>query len=205
MPTYQLKYFNIKGLVEPARWFFALAGQPYKDHRFQEGEWPSVKPTTPCGQAPILVVDGKQIAQSKAVFRYLAKQFGLVGETDMDQARGDMIVDHLEDFTGPLRVIRKEGDPPKKKELMAKFMATLPIYLGNLEKLLKENNDGDGFFVGEKVTWTDVVFVCNTEIHKRFLNPGYLADYPKLEALVQRVEALPAIAEWIKTRPVTDV
>ncbi|ELU08525.1 hypothetical protein CAPTEDRAFT_123538 [Capitella teleta] len=193
MPTYQLKYFNIKGLVEPAWWLFALAGQPYKDHRFQEGEWPSVKPIERIlMKAPILVVDGKQIAQSKAVFRYLAKQFGLVGETDMDQARGDMIVDHLEDCTGPLRVIRKEGDPPKKK-LLKRTMTEMDFSLG---KRLE---------IAPRVTWTDVVFVCNTEIHKRFLNPGYLADYPKLEALVQRVEALPAIAEWIKTRPVTDV
>jgi len=39
----------------------------------------------------------------------------------------------------------------------------LPIYLDNLEKLLKENNDGGGYFVGDDVSngyyANDAVFI----------------------------------------------
>ncbi|ELU08529.1 hypothetical protein CAPTEDRAFT_177145 [Capitella teleta] len=205
MPTYKLMYFNARGLAEAARWLFALAGQPYEDYRFKEGEWDTFKAKTPCGQAPVLVVDGKEIAQSKAIFRYLAKQFGFVGETDLDQARGDMIVDYLDDLRTPLLAVHHEQDETKKKELMDKFKENVPNFLNNLEKLLKENNGGDGFFVGDKLTWTDVAFACNSAILKFFLGAEFLDAYPKLKALIERVESQPAIAEWIQRRPVTNM
>jgi glutathione S-transferase len=34
---------------------------------------------------------------------------------------------------------------------MEKFREELPAYLGNFEKLLLENNEGNGYFVGDKV------------------------------------------------------
>lgn len=204
MPTYKLMYFNIRGLAETARWLFALAGQDYEDYRFKDGEWPTVKPNTPCGQAPILVVDGKQLSQSKAIFRYLGKQFGLIGKCDWDQARGDMIADYVDDVRAPLLAMHRAEDEAKKKELMEKYKENLPTFLCNFEKLLKENKGGDGYFVGDSVTWTDVSFVVNMNILKSAVGDDFLDSYPKLKALVQRVEALPAIAKWIKERPVTD-
>ncbi|ELU08530.1 hypothetical protein CAPTEDRAFT_177148 [Capitella teleta] len=203
METYKLMYFDGYGLGEPARWLFALAGQPYEDYRFQEGEWPSVKPNTPCGQAPILVVDGKQFSQTKAILRYLAKQFGFFAASDWDQARGDMVADYLDDIRKPLPEIYLEKDEAKKKELLDNYMENFPKSLKNLEKILTENQGGDGYFAGDKITWTDVYFVCNINIFTRMLPKTLLEPFPKLKALMERVESLPAIADWIKRRPVT--
>lgn len=52
----------------------------------------------PYGQLPVLEIDGKQVAQSHAVGRYLAKKFNLTGKTDYDAMQCDMHIDSLEDL-----------------------------------------------------------------------------------------------------------
>nr|XP_006825032.1 PREDICTED: glutathione S-transferase-like [Saccoglossus kowalevskii] len=76
-----------------------------------------------------------------------------------------------------------------------------PLLLQGLERVLKENNGGDGYFVGDKVTLADLAFIdtCFPMVEWR---PEVLKDYPKLNALKQRVESRPRIAEWMKKRPV---
>lgn len=51
----------------------------------------------PFGQCPALEVDGKMLAQSNTIARYLARQHGLAGKSDWEQAQADMYVDSLED------------------------------------------------------------------------------------------------------------
>ena len=52
----------------------------------------------PFGKAPFLEVDGKQIHQSAAICRYLAKQLGLNGSSDWEDLEIDAIVDTFTDF-----------------------------------------------------------------------------------------------------------
>lgn len=53
---------------------------------------------TPFGQCPILEVDGKQLVQSHAIARYLARQHGLAGQDDWEQAQADMYTDCINDL-----------------------------------------------------------------------------------------------------------
>ena len=53
---------------------------------------------TPFGKAPVLEVDGKQIHQSAAICRYLAKQLDLNGSNDWEALEIDAIVDTFTDF-----------------------------------------------------------------------------------------------------------
>jgi hypothetical protein len=53
---------------------------------------------TPFGKAPVLEIDGKQLHQSAAISRYLAKKFGLNGSNDCEALEIDMIVDTFADF-----------------------------------------------------------------------------------------------------------
>jgi glutathione S-transferase len=89
MVHYKLIYFNGRGLAEPSRYIFAAAGQDYEDFRFERDEWPKHKPNTPLGQAPVLeITDGShtsQIAQSLAIARYLANEFGLAGKNNIEK------------------------------------------------------------------------------------------------------------------------
>jgi len=72
----------------------AAAGQPYEDYRFERDQWPSIKPTTPLGNVPLLkVTEGSNtyiIAQSVTIGRFLARKFKMLGKTDIEQAEVEM-------------------------------------------------------------------------------------------------------------------
>jgi hypothetical protein len=56
-----------------------------------------MKSNTPFGQLPILEVDGKQISQSCAMARYLARQYKLAGKDALEEAYVDSIADYHKD------------------------------------------------------------------------------------------------------------
>jgi len=209
MPSYKLVYFNARGRAEPCRWLFALAGQEYEDFRFESADWPKYKPDAPFGMAPYLEVDGVKIGQSIAMARYLGTELGFAPESRVDQARGDMIADTIVDFLTPLFALFGEKDEEKKKALMSTYCKEkAPGLLAGFENVLKQNNGGDSFFVGDKVTWVDVYFVTHIDGVESFIKSldGEidLSPYPKIKALLSRVTELPAIQAWIEKRPKTN-
>ena len=67
-----------------------------------------------------------------------------------------------------------------------------------LEKRLKDN--GGQWFAGNSLTWADLhlFFFAGTG---DYIESDVLWKYPALANLVYRIEALPNIANWMKTRP----
>lgn len=205
MSQYKLTYFNGRGRAELARLLFAVAGVQYEDIRIEKDAWPQLKPTTPFGQLPVLEVDGITLAQSNAIARLLARRFNLAGKTELDVAHVDMVVDCLEDTLTPALGFFHEADEARKAELQKKYLESqLPGFLENLEKLLKQNHDGDGYFVGDELTWADLAFLSIVSILKMVGAVDPTSKYPKLDALHKRVEQHPKVAEWLAKRPQTN-
>ncbi|KAK2151769.1 hypothetical protein LSH36_352g03064 [Paralvinella palmiformis] len=80
--------------------------------------------------------------------------------------------------------------------------SSMAAHLGNLEKLLIANEGGDGYFVGEKLTFADLAFFHYTGLIPALT--GVIVSWnhwPKLKMLIDKVATYPAIAEWIENRP----
>ncbi|XP_064617688.1 hematopoietic prostaglandin D synthase-like [Liolophura sinensis] len=203
MPRYKLIYFNARGRGEVARMLFAEAGVDYEDERIERSEWPVLKSKMPYGQLPVLEVDGVQIAQSTAIFRYLAREFGYAGKTSIDQALADMFVCSCDDLVKPLIDIYRCKDEKTKEEMKQNFLdETAPLYLSKFEEALVLNN---GYLVGDSLTWADLVLISTMPWVEKMVPPETLAPFPKIKDHKVRIESLPKIASWIEKRPKTDM
>ncbi len=68
----------------------------------------------PFGQLPVLEYKGQKLAQTKALCRFLGKQFGLYPEDNFEAAQLDMLADRREEILGNIFLALKEPDPVKK-------------------------------------------------------------------------------------------
>ncbi|NXB27798.1 HPGDS synthase, partial [Eulacestoma nigropectus] len=195
MPQYKLTYFNLRGRAEISRYLFAYSGKKYEDHRIEVADWPKIKPTIPFGKLPILEVDGVIIHQSLAMARYLARESGLAGQTPVEQALADAVVDTIDDFMVLFPWAEKNQDV-RQKAFDDILTNKAPELLKDLDTFLGDKK----WLVGNSVTWADFYWdVCSTTLLS--LKPDLADKYPRLLALRERVQALPAIAAWIQKRP----
>ena len=98
MPKYKLTYFDFHGgRGEPIRLAFFMGGISFVDDRVSFADWPARKPGTPFGSVPVLEVDGKEIAQSNTITRYVGKLAGLYPSDPWEAALCDETMDAVED------------------------------------------------------------------------------------------------------------
>jgi len=214
---YKLTYFNVRGLGETIRYILSYGTKgDFEDERVSFDDWNSLKAKTPFGQLPILHINGKhELAQSKAIARYLAKEFGIAGHDHLEQAQADMFVDGLADTY------------PKGQELFAEMRKKLMDKTNYSEEIIKEKGDkwkneaiipfmetcektlvknGTGHLVGSKLTWADIMIAEFIDRMMHVLNDPHMFDqFAKLKTLHKTVHALPGIAEYVEKRPFTPV
>ena len=160
-----------------------------------------MKPTTPLGCLPVLEVDGKRIAGSIPIARYVAEKHGLAGENEFENAQLAGINDILQDIQNHSFKFFFEKDETRKAALKKDFIeSTSPKYLDVLEKHIKANGSPEGWIFGNKVTYIDLRVPRILSIIKKY-NPAVLDKYPAVAALDKKVLALPRIAKWLAERP----
>ncbi|XP_069141209.1 glutathione S-transferase-like [Argopecten irradians] len=210
MPTYTVYYFDARARGETIRMVLAAAGQEFTDKVVEyEKEWPALLPKMPLGLLPVLEMDGKMMPQSRAITRYLAKEFGFAGEGHLDQYWVDTVVDTAADafdeFYEYYKMKESETDAEKKEEHKKAFIG------GGLQKFLKmfqtliENSEGqNGYFVGSNLTIADMA--CH-DILTTFLmiDPDALKDFPKLVLNRQKVEENANLKQYLATRKERDL
>jgi len=220
MPHYKLYYFDIRGLGEPIRLLLNYVGQPYEEERLNLEEWPQHKSSVlehvlyyfsdllgfPYGKLSVFEVDRKILAESVPIMRYLAKQHGLTGKDDFEDAKVDEFAsfhrDVLSDITPYMRAV--VGTAPGDKEALRRdlFLPTLekylPLYVGAL------NSSASGFIAASGLTWVDFL-ICENLRTLANIEQGLLGKYPELEQYIQRVLELPQLKGYISTRKDTVV
>ncbi|CAL2033621.1 hypothetical protein CAEBREN_14956 [Caenorhabditis brenneri] len=207
MPLYKLTYFDARGYAEPARILFKLAGVPFEDKRIthESGEWETLKDKTPFGKIPVLSVDGFDIPQSVAITRYLANKFGYAGKTPEEQAWADAIVDQWKDYMNTfsqLWIAQRAGKPAEEIAKISSEVAmpARDAFFKIIDGLLEKSKSG--FLIGDGLTFADLVIVENAFTMEKH-NLLDTTAHPKIAALREKVYAIPAIKEWVASRPDT--
>ena len=203
MATYKLTYFNVRGRAETIRFIFAQAGVDYEDNRVAGEEWVKFKPTTPYGSLPVLEVDGKMLAGSEGIARFLGERFGLAGSNDFENADIASIIDTAGDLAKKLVAAHFEKDETKKAELQKEMgEVVFPKFMGIFEKLINANGTPEGWVYGSKVTYADLTLYNVFDWVKDV--PNLFDKYPGIQKMRKSVAELPNVAKWIATRPKTD-
>ncbi|XP_066264082.1 glutathione S-transferase 1-like [Branchiostoma lanceolatum] len=124
----------------------------------------------------------------------------MAGQTDLEQARADMIVDGVEDLGTKMNEIFKEKDESKKEEKKKEFAEnTIRPAMVHFEKLASS----DGYFVGNSLTWADVAFYSKMLFLGGEIGDDPLKGHVNLNKVRDNVTSNPGIAKWVKERPET--
>jgi len=204
--TWTLQYFPVPGGPgEIVRVLLALSGTAWTDERVPGTKWGALKPNTKYGQMPVLTSsDGRVLTQSKAIARYLAKGAKVQGEPLYPEDswlayQVDEYVEALEDVRAKFGKTFGIKDPKEKEAARAALFATDgtgEIYEGlkRIEGLVSPG----GCMVGTSTTLADAwLFVLVNQFRAGWLDgvpaDGWMDHLPKLQAVVAKVAAIPAL------------
>jgi glutathione S-transferase len=202
MPKLVLTYFDFDGSRgEVARLVMRVGGIAFEDRRIARNDWSALRDTMPYQALPVLEVDGKVIAQSNTINRYLGKLSGLYPKDDWQAALVDEVMDAVEDITTRIgSTFALEGEA-KKKAREALAAGSIAHFLRQLEARLKAG--GGEWFVENRLTVADLK--CYLLV--RWLKSGVLdhipagivdQNAPLLAKHLERVENFPAIKAYYK-------
>lgn len=201
-PKFELLYFPVRGRGEQIRLMFACAQVPFTDTNVTD--WPASKASMPLGQLPVLreqTAEGETlIPQSGAITRHLARLFDMYGANEQQRTRADYLADAMTDWREKFVPIALAGMFKTDADTIAKYWNDLPATLSLFEKQLGQSSaPAAGWFVGEKVTFADVLAFEVLDGHLG-LRPESLNDYPGLKAFTARFAALPGVAAYLAAR-----
>ena len=155
MPQLRLCYFDFDyGRAEPARIALSIADLPFEDDRIPYNDWLHRKDEMPFGAIPVLYVDGRPLAQSDAINRYVGKLAGLYPEDPWQAAMCDEVMGVVEDSFH--QITHSFGLPEPETKARRALMDTeiLPRYMKRLGQILEEN--GREFFADNRLTVGDL-------------------------------------------------
>uniref|UniRef100_A0A1I7TS17 glutathione transferase n=1 Tax=Caenorhabditis tropicalis TaxID=1561998 RepID=A0A1I7TS17_9PELO len=204
MVPYKLIYFQSRGNGEIARQVFVYSGEEFEDKRITKEEWASMKNDTPFGQVPVLEVDGKQLAQSISIVRFLAKRFGIAGKTSWEEAEIDSLSDQFKDYRMEARPFFRvkmgfvDGDIQKLHDEI--FIPALNKMYSIFTKFLKKS--GNGYLIGDELTWIDLA-VAQHSADLLEADGSVLDEFPEMKEHQKRIHESLRIKKWIEERPKT--
>ncbi len=194
----KLTYFDAPASRgEECRLALHLSGVDFEDVRLKPTDWATHKPTTPYHALPTFELPGHPVlAQTNAILVLIGRKWGLHPKDDLEAARHEMVMHHVEDLRTEIGRTLRMNDDDKKRTRQAIAETTLPTWAANLEKQL-----GAGpFFAGDKVHVVDLKLFMMT----RWLASGKLdhipADiitkYPKVMRVHDSVRDHAGVKAW---------
>jgi len=214
--TYKLRYFDAMGVSENIRFMFAIADVPYEDFRYPfkfvvPGDFSTIEMPEfyadrasglldpNMGRLPILEVDGVPIGQSKSIERYLAKEFGFMGTSDIEAAQIDSVCEHVRDIKERFgKVQATQGDDEKAAAIDKWYAEELATWCDKLEKSLGEGP----FAVGAQFSIADLsIWLMLTDMQAKGDAMAAYQDCPKVQVICEKVGGMPGVKAWLDKRP----
>lgn len=193
--------------AECVRLCLHLGKVPFQDARMDwDGLESSGKLTF--GTFPVLEVDGKVLSQTQAIASYCGKLSGHYPSDPWLAAKVDEFLNGLTDVTELITATMQERNPQRKVQWRQALVAPngrMTQFLRGLERLLFENGS-NGFCVGNSLTVADLAAWRAVGWIGSGVLDGIPVDYisstfPRLAAVYQNVDSMPAVAEWKALHP----
>ncbi|TJY58881.1 glutathione S-transferase [Sinimarinibacterium sp. CAU 1509] len=204
MPALTLTYFDFDGgRGEPARLALHIGGVPFEDRRVLFKEWQAMRDGMPFRALPVLEVDGRLVAQSNSINRYVGKLAGLYPQDNLQALLCDEVMDAVEDMDFQIGSTIGLDAEAKKKAREALTAGPLPHYLEQFQARLEAA--GGEYFADRRLTVGDL----KVWMLVRWLRSGMLDDIPKdlvdrvaprLVTHAERLAAQPQIAAYYAGR-----
>jgi glutathione S-transferase len=199
MSKASLIYFEARARVEPIRVILEELAIPYEDKSVSFEEWNNMKGDTPFGMLPAYRDGEVEIFQSHAIIRHLARVHDLYGRSEADRVRCDVIEEAISDL-GEL-VGKAPWRPHFERDRTQYVAAELVPALGRLERFLDANPHPDGFWVGDTLTFADLIaFAMLDTTQSMFpeaMFPEAMDSHSSLTDFCARIAKRPRIATYI--------
>ena len=196
----KLYYHPLSGHSHRARLFVSLLGIPHElievDLKSGAHKKPEFFALNPFGQVPVLDDDGTIVSDSNAILVYLAKKFGKTGWLPEDPQGAASVQRWLSVAAGEIAY------GPAAARLITVFGAKYnpDDVIGRAHVLLKrvEAHLADReWLVGDHPTIADVSFY--SYVARAPEGNFDLSAYPRVNALLRRIEALPGFVPFVET------
>ena len=154
---------------------------------------------------PTLQINDLLVTQSDAITRYVGKLTGLYPADNLQALFCDEVMSALEDVNIKIGATFGMTGDELKNARTALVAGALPQYLQWLQKQLESH--GGEYFADNRLTIADLkALVCLRGLNSGKLDhiPSNLIEKvaPKLEAYLQRIGNVPAIAQYYSKSPV---
>ncbi|CAJ0571818.1 unnamed protein product, partial [Mesorhabditis spiculigera] len=185
---------------------FALANVPYTDRRFAFEDWPKLKGSHPFifGQSPVLEVDGKVLAESNTINRFVANRYGFAGNSEWERAQVDSLADLHHTYFSRVRpfygVACKYWEGDQQALLHSNFLPERDLFFGILTKFIEENETESGFLVGDSLTYADLLLLSHVLIFRNWV-PELTDGWPRIAEHTDKLKSMPKMAEYLASRP----
>src|SRR5687768_1235718 len=114
---------------EECRLALHVAGVDFDDARIKGADWPAMKGETPYGSLPVLELPGHApLAHSNAILVMIGRQHGLHPKDEIEAARHEGMMAHVEDLRCVVGPTIRMGEPEKKAAREALVGDYLPAW-----------------------------------------------------------------------------